>query len=76
MSGRHDHGGGSKSALRIINHALLLNLFNLSYRCFSGFLPQFIASESSTPTQDMLVLSAIFMLLTLFIFMLYGALPR
>ncbi|WP_303621686.1 LysE family translocator [Pantoea sp. GL120224-02] len=40
---------------------------------FLAFLPQFIASESSTPTQDMLVLSAIFMLLTLFIFMLYGA---
>ena len=62
------------SAVFMIRNAMLLNLFNPKLPLFFlAFLPQFISSDSSTPTQDMLLLSAFFMLLTLLIFMLYGA---
>jgi len=62
------------SALHIIHHAVFINLFNPKLPLFFlAFLPQFIASDSTSPTYDMLLLSAIFMLLTQITFMLYGA---
>lgn len=64
----------SRSPLRIIQHAVFINLFNPKLPLFFlAFLPQFIATDSVTPARDMLLLSTIFMVLTLLTFMLYGA---
>lgn len=61
------------SARHIIQHAVLINLFNPKLPLFFlAFLPQFIATDSPSPTYDMLLLSVIFMLITQLTFMLYG----
>ncbi|NUG53055.1 LysE family translocator, partial [Acinetobacter lactucae] len=39
---------------------------------FLAFLPQFVRTDTTTPTWDMLLLGAIFMLITLVVFMFYG----
>ncbi|MFK3703417.1 threonine/homoserine/homoserine lactone efflux protein [Raoultella sp. BIGb0138] len=67
----HGHGGSPRE---IVLHAVLINLLNPKLPLFFlAFLPQFIRSDSATPLQEMLTLSGAFMLMTLLIFMLYGA---
>ncbi|MCU4317344.1 LysE family translocator [Acinetobacter bereziniae] len=61
------------SSLKIIKHAIFINLFNPKLPLFFlAFLPQFISSHTAQPILDMLGLSLIFMLLTLFVFIFYG----
>ena len=68
---RRDEAG---SPLKIITHAVLINLLNPKLPLFFfAFLPQFIRSDVASPAQAMLTLSGIFMLMTLLVFMLYGA---
>ena len=62
------------SPLRIIVNGFLLNILNPKLSLFFlAFLPQFVPVSSSTPTADMILLAAIFMGLTLVVFLLYGA---
>ena len=61
-------------ALRIVRKAILINLLNPKLPMFFlAFLPQFIAVNDASPLTRMLVLSAIFMLMTLVVFAFYGA---
>lgn len=63
-----------KSPLKIIIHAVLINLLNPKLSLFFlAFLPQFINAGAASPVSDMLILSGVFMLMTLLVFMLYGA---
>lgn len=66
--------GERRNLLQVITHAILINLLNPKLPLFFlAFLPQFIHSNSASPIKKMLILSGIFMLMTLLIFMLYGA---
>ena len=63
------------SALRVAGKAVLLNLLNPKLTVFFfAFLPLFISLETSSPIAQMVLLSAIFMVITLVIFVLYGVL--
>jgi threonine/homoserine/homoserine lactone efflux protein len=60
---------------KIIVKAVAINLLNPKLTIFFfAFLPLFIASNSSSPTIQMVILSAVFMGITLIVFALYGIL--
>jgi threonine/homoserine/homoserine lactone efflux protein len=62
-----------RSPLRIITSAILLNLLNPKLPIFFlAFLPQFIAKNDPSPVTRLLLLGAVFMLMTLVVFALYG----
>jgi threonine/homoserine/homoserine lactone efflux protein len=63
------------SLANIILKAIAINLLNPKLTIFFfAFLPLFVPKASASPTVDMLVLSAVFMGLTLIVFALYGIL--
>ncbi|HKJ28088.1 MAG TPA: LysE family translocator [Anaerolineales bacterium] len=60
---------------KIITKAVAINLLNPKLTIFFfTFLPLFVSDASSTPTAEMLLLSAVFMALTFAVFALYGIL--
>lgn len=62
------------SPLRIVTSAILLNLLNPKLPLFFlAFLPQFIARDDSSPITRLLMLGAVFMLMTMVVFAIYGA---
>lgn len=64
---------GVKGLRQIIVRGLLINILNPKLSIFFlAFLPQFVPSVSSAPVAQMLALSAIFVAMTLVIFVLYG----
>ena len=64
-----------QNALRVAGKAVLLNLLNPKLTIFFfAFLPLFIAPDTSSPITEMVMLSAVFMVITLIIFVLYGVL--
>lgn len=64
----------TQPSLQIIRKAILINLLNPKLPMFFlAFLPQFVAANEPAPLARMLVLSAIFMLMTLVVFAFYGA---
>ena len=64
-----------QNALQIVQRGILLNLLNPKLTLFFfAFLPQFIPAHSETALLSMVVLSGMFMGMTLIIFMLYGLL--
>ncbi len=63
----------ARSAIRVIVHAILINLLNPKLSIFFfAFLPQFVDSSDPEPLPRMLELSLVFMLLTFVVFVGYG----
>ena len=63
----------SGSMIKIAVRGILINILNPKLSIFFlAFLPLFIKPESDSPIRDFLWLSAVFMLMTLVIFILYG----
>ena len=66
---------GARSAARIMIDGVLINILNPKLSIFFlAFLPQFVSAEEAAPVTRMLVLSAVFMLLTFVVFVGYGLL--
>jgi len=63
------------SVVQIIIKAIAINLLNPKLTIFFfTFLPLFISNNASSPTREMIMLSAMFMGITLVVFVLYGIL--
>jgi threonine/homoserine/homoserine lactone efflux protein len=70
---RIDETVDARSALQVTVTAILINILNPKLSIFFfAFLPQFVAADEVHPLSHMLVLSAIFMLLTSVVFVGYG----
>ena len=68
-----DPGQGESSALRIVVHAVLINILNPKLSIFFlAFLPQFITAGEASPLARMMEMSAVFMLMTFVVFAFYG----
>ena len=64
---------GTRSAIQVTVHAILINILNPKLSIFFfAFLPQFVRSDEPSPLSHMLLLSSVFMLLTLVVFVAYG----
>jgi threonine/homoserine/homoserine lactone efflux protein len=60
-------------ALQVTTTAILINILNPKLSIFFlAFLPQFISADEAHPLSQMLLLSAVFMLMTFVVFALYG----
>lgn len=65
----------ARSARDVIVTGILINILNPKLSIFFlAFLPQFIAVDEAAPLQQMLLLSAVFMLMTFAVFAVYGLL--
>jgi threonine/homoserine/homoserine lactone efflux protein len=68
-----DYRGSALSCYGLVRYSVIANLLNPKLSLFFlAFLPQFIATRDEHPTQSMLILSAIFALMTFAVFSLYG----
>jgi threonine/homoserine/homoserine lactone efflux protein len=64
---------GARSALQVTVTAILINILNPKLSIFFfAFLPQFVRADEPAPLARMLLLSAVFMLLTFVVFVGYG----
>jgi len=62
-----------RSSLRVIVSGILINILNPKLTIFFfAFLPQFVSTDSTQATLRMLELSAVFMLVTFAVFVVYG----
>lgn len=70
-----DKKGTETNTAQIIIKAIAINLLNPKLTIFFfAFLPLFVSSHSASPTMEMVMLSAVFMGITLVVFALYGIL--
>ena len=64
---------GSRSDVQVTVEAILINILNPKLSIFFlAFLPQFISVEETHPLSAMLILSAVFMMMTFVVFVGYG----
>lgn len=64
---------GVRSAAQVTVTAILINILNPKLSIFFlAFLPQFVRADETSPLSRMLVLSAVFMLMTFVVFVGYG----
>lgn len=69
--------GGAQGYGRVAVRGILLNILNPKLSLFFlAFLPQFISAQSPNPLNEMLILSAVFMVMTLVVFILYGGMAQ
>lgn len=62
-----------RSAARVVATGFLLNILNPKLSIFFlAFLPQFLSADADHPLARMLELSAVFMAMTLVVFVIYG----
>jgi threonine/homoserine/homoserine lactone efflux protein len=67
--------GAETSTAKIILKAIAINLLNPKLTIFFfAFLPLFVSKDSASPTMEMIMLSIVFMSITLIVFALYGIL--
>lgn len=67
----------ASTAWSLMTKAVLLNILNPKLTIFFlAFLPQFVDPAATSPLAQLLVLSAIFMLMTFAVFVLYGLLAH
>ena len=65
----------SRGATSLVVKAVLLNVLNPKLTIFFlAFLPQFVHSDAASPLAQLLLLSGVFMAMTLAIFVVYGQL--
>jgi threonine/homoserine/homoserine lactone efflux protein len=63
----------ARSATQVIVNAILINILNPKLSIFFfAFLPQFVSAHEQHPLPRMAELSAVFMLLTFVVFVVYG----
>lgn len=66
---------GGRSFMQVTVEAILINILNPKLSIFFlAFLPQFVSTEEARPLASMLLLSGVFMLMTLVVFVGYGLL--
>jgi threonine/homoserine/homoserine lactone efflux protein len=70
---RVEHNVDARSALQVTFTAILINILNPKLSIFFlAFLPQFVDASEPHPVSQMLLLSAVFMLMTFVVFVGYG----
>jgi threonine/homoserine/homoserine lactone efflux protein len=63
----------ARSAAQIVTTGILINILNPKLSLFFlAFLPQFVSAQEASPLTRMLMLSAVFMLMTFAVFVVYG----
>jgi threonine/homoserine/homoserine lactone efflux protein len=66
-----------RTAIGLVVKAILLNLLNPKLTIFFlAFLPQFVDQSASSPLAQLLLLSGVFMAMTLAVFVVYGLLAH
>ena len=72
---KFDRSAKKRNAFQIALKGILINLLNPKLTIFFfAFLPLFVSADATSPTQQMLVLGAVFMGMTFVIFAMYGIL--
>ena len=70
---RVEKEAGTRSAVQLTVTGILINILNPKLSIFFlAFLPQFVSVDESSPLARMLLLSAVFMLMTFVVFVGYG----
>jgi threonine/homoserine/homoserine lactone efflux protein len=68
-----ERGTGGRTFMQVMVEAVLINILNPKLSIFFlAFLPQFVRADDANPLPQMLLLSAVFMLMTFGVFALYG----